>query len=255
MVTSAPSFESRSREAAVDAASSRAAASAVAWPAIIAGAFVAAGVSVILVALGSGLGLASISPWADRGLSATTFTVSAAIWLLVTQWISAGIGGYIAGRLRTRWIGTHVHEVFFRDTAHGLITWAVAALLIALFAAATAATVVGGSGGRGEDESRGVAARIVANAVATGHISDADRSYLAELAGRRAGVTGPEAQGGTGDLVAGLAAGGESAKQAEDRVRKAASEASLYLALSLLIGAFVASVAAALGGRERDHHA
>ena len=118
----------QSFDAAVEPQSSR---SAVAWQAIIAGAFAAAGATLILLALGSGLGFASISPWSDHGVSATTFTITAAIWLLVTQWLSAGLGGYLAGRLRTRWVGTHVHEVFFRDTAHGLVTWAVATALVA----------------------------------------------------------------------------------------------------------------------------
>jgi hypothetical protein len=105
--------------------------SAASWPAIIAGAFVAIAVSLVLLALGSGLGFASISPWPGKGISGTTFAVTTAIWLIITQWVSAGIGGYIAGRLRTRWIGTHTHEVFFRDTAHGLITWAVASVVVA----------------------------------------------------------------------------------------------------------------------------
>jgi hypothetical protein len=116
--------------------------SATSWPAIIAGAFVAAAVSLILLALGSGLGFASISPWPSRGVSGTTFAVTAAIWLILTQWLSAGMGGYLAGRLRTRWIGTHAHEVFFRDTAHGLITWAVASVLVA----ATVASSIGAAG-------------------------------------------------------------------------------------------------------------
>ena len=102
---------------AMDAGSS-AAKSAASWPSIVAGAFVAAASTVILVALGSGIGFASISPWPDRGVSVTSFAVTTAIWLIVTQWVSAALGGYIAGRLRTRWMGTHSHEVFFRDTAH-----------------------------------------------------------------------------------------------------------------------------------------
>jgi hypothetical protein len=116
--------------------------SAASWPAIIAGAFVAAAVSLILLALGSGLGFASISPWPSKGISGTTFAVTTAIWLILTQWVSAGMGGYLAGRLRTRWIGTHTHEVFFRDTAHGLITWAVASVLVA----ATVASSIGAAG-------------------------------------------------------------------------------------------------------------
>src|SRR6202789_4586238 len=127
--------------------------SAASWPAIIAGAFVAIAVSLVLLALGSGLGFASMSPWPGKGISGTTFAVTTAIWLIITQWVSAGIGGYIAGRLRTRWIGTHTHEVFFRDTAHGLITWAVASVVVA-------ATIVSSIGAAGH--AVGVAGRVAA---------------------------------------------------------------------------------------------
>src|ERR1700722_16974224 len=61
----------------------------------------------------------------------TTFAVTTAIWLIVMQWLSSAVGGYISGRLRSRWMGTHPHEVFFRDTAHGLVTWAVATVVVA----------------------------------------------------------------------------------------------------------------------------
>lgn len=161
--------------------------SAVSWPAIIAGAFVAAAVSLVLLTLGSGLGFATISPWPGHGISATTFVVTSAIWLIVTQWISSGLGGYVAGRLRTRWMSTHTHEVFFRDTAHGLITWAVATVLVAAVFASSALSAVG-------------------------------------------------------------------SREVADDVRKAASEAAVYTALSMLVGAFIASVSAALGGRLRDEH-
>ena len=93
--------------------------SAVSWPAVIAGGFVAASASLVLTVLGSGFGLAAASPWS--GAHATAFVVAAGLWLIVTQWIAAGLGGYLTGRLRTRWAGVHTHEVFFRETAHGII--------------------------------------------------------------------------------------------------------------------------------------
>jgi hypothetical protein len=274
---------------------------AVSWPAIVAGAFVAAGVSLILLALGSGLGFASISPWANHGVSATTFTVTAAIWLLVTQWISAGIGGYTAGRLRTRWAGTHVHEVFFRDTAHGLITWSVATVLVATSVTTSVGSLLGGgiravsetgaqgamsaalspnatlpNAGYGLDAAYGLdklfrssasaesarsgesskitAARIIANATATGSMPDADRTYLAELVAERTGILPTEAQRRVDDFVSAAMDAATRVKAEADHARKAAAEASIYLALSLLVGAFIACVAAALGGRLRDEH-
>src|SRR5499426_1364538 len=104
--------------------------SAVSWAAIIGGALAAAAVTLILMALGAGLGFASLSPWSYANPSATTVGVTAVIWLLVTQWLSSAFGGYLAGRLRKRWAGLHVDESTFRDTAHGVLAWALATLLV-----------------------------------------------------------------------------------------------------------------------------
>ncbi len=117
---------------------------AVSWPAIIGGAVAAAAASLVLVLIGLGLGFASLSPWPGAGASATAFTIAGAIWLIVTQWLSAGIGGYITGRLRTPWIGRHTHEVFFRDTANGFLMWALAALVGAAIAASTVGSIAAG---------------------------------------------------------------------------------------------------------------
>jgi hypothetical protein len=118
--------------------------SAASWSAIFAGALVAIAVSVVLFALGSGLGFAAVSPWQGQGVSATTFAVTTAIWFIVVQWLSSAVGGYIAGRLRTRWLGTHPHEVFFRDTAHGFVTWALATVLVAALVVASVTATIGG---------------------------------------------------------------------------------------------------------------
>lgn len=105
--------------------------SALAWPAIWAGAAVAVAVSLVLLTLGSGFGLSAASPWPGVGASPTEFTVMAGIWLIVMQWLSSLLGGYVAGRMRTRWTSLHTDEVFFRDTVHGLLTWAVATIIVA----------------------------------------------------------------------------------------------------------------------------
>ena len=121
--TSTPVPDSRVIPPATQPAES--AVSAVSWPAIIAGAVAIAAVALILLALGSGLGLSSVSPWPNSGPSATTFGVYAAVWLIVVQWVSAGFGGYLTGRLRTKWVGVHTDEIYFRDTAHGFLAWAL----------------------------------------------------------------------------------------------------------------------------------
>ena len=117
--------------------------SAASWPAIIAGAFAIAAVALILLALGSSLGFASVSPWYNSGPSATTFGVLAAVWLIVVQWLSAALGGYVTGRLRTKWVGVHTDEVYFRDTVHGFLAWAVAAVVMAAALSSVASSVVG----------------------------------------------------------------------------------------------------------------
>lgn len=282
--------------------------SAVSWPAIFAGAAVAASSSLVLAALGSGFGLASVSAWPGRGASATTFTMMTAIWLIVVQWVASGAGGYISGRLRTKWANTHTHEVFFRDTAHGFITWAVATILVAglvssavtsaisggVHAAATvasgasqgAATAAGqssansGAGGSSAGgsmiapydtdmlfrsshpdssatsaaDARSEAARILANGVASGDVPPADRTYLAELVAARTGISTEEAQKRVDNAIAQAKAAEVKARQAADAARKAASEASIFTALSMLVGAFIACIAAALGGQRRDLH-
>jgi hypothetical protein len=117
--------------------------SAVSWPAIIAGAFAIAAAALILLALGSGLGLASVSLWYNSGPSATTFGVWAAVWLIVVQWLSAALGGYVTGRLRIKWVGVHTDEVYFRDTAHGFLAWAVTAVVMAAALSSVVPSVVG----------------------------------------------------------------------------------------------------------------
>jgi len=105
--------------------------SGVTWSAIIAGAVGAASLSLILLALGSGLGFASVSPWADAGATATAVGVGAGIWFLIVQWLSSAAGGYMAGRLRSKWAAHGSDEVFFRDTAHGFLAWGLATLFVA----------------------------------------------------------------------------------------------------------------------------
>jgi hypothetical protein len=260
------------------------------WPAIIAGAFVAIGASLILLSLGAGLGFASIHPGEDSGVSRTTFEVTTSIWLIVTQWISAGLGGYVAGRLRTRWHNTHTHEIFFRDTAHGLVTWAVATVVVtALIGASVRSIIAGGAhavsdiasvsakgvslapmspygidrlfrstnpadaGPRASDP-RVEADHILAYTLATGSLADADRAYLAGVIAAKTGISASDAQMRLNEWLAKSMEAEAKAKAEADAARKAAAQAAIYTALSLLIGAFIASVAAALGGRLRDEH-
>lgn len=167
--------------------------SAASWGAIFAGAFVATATSLILLSLGAGIGLASVSPWEGHGASATAFTIATAIWFVVTQWLSAVLGGYIAGRMRTRWAGTHAHEVFFRDTAHGLVTWAVSTVIIAAtLAGATSAVVGGGMHAMGNLANAGVQGMASSAAASS---SDTGSSYTVDKLFR----TTPDAVPASGD--------------------------------------------------------
>ncbi len=119
--------------------------SAVSWPAIIAGAFVVSALSLILLALGTGVGLSSISPWTNQGVSASTVGKGAIVWMILVQIIASAMGGYLAGRLRTKWVAVHSHEVYFRDTAHGFLVWSVGLVVTAAFLASAATSMVSGT--------------------------------------------------------------------------------------------------------------
>jgi hypothetical protein len=266
--------------------------SAASWPAIFAGAFAAIATSLVLFALGTGFGLASISPWPHSGASATTFTVMTAIWLIVVQWLSAALGGYITGRLRTKWVGTHTDEVFFRDTAHGFVTWALATVAgAAILASAVgsvsekgleAATNVTSSAASGaaasvsnsvmpydvdrllrapgstrnvsEADEKAEVTRILTKGISTGTVSPEDRDYLTKLVAARTGISETDAQKRVDDVITAEKEAEVKVRQAADVARKATAATSIFMGLSMLIGAFIASAAAALGGRLRDLH-
>ena len=257
--------------------------SGIAWPAILGGAFAAAALALVLIALGSGFGLASVSSWPNSGASATTFTIMAAIWLIIVQWVSAALGGYLTGRLRTKWVGVHTHEVFFRDTANGFLAWAVAAVMGAAVLASAASLLVSGGNHKvgtttsgaivgasqatigvdpstyyvdmlfrsnhpimnvADPEMRAEAARIFTIGVRKDYVP-ADRAYLAQLVLARTGLSQAEAEKRVDEVTA-------QAKADADGTRKAAAYFSIFTALSMLIGAFIAAAAAALGGQHRD---
>jgi hypothetical protein len=159
----------------------------VSWGAVFAGAVGNGGLSLILVLLGLGLGFTLASPWAG-GAGAQAIGIGAIIWLTFTQLASAGLGGYLAGRLRVKWQSVDTEEVFFRDTSHGFLSWAVATL----------------------------ASAVLLSGVMAGMLGAVD--------------VGRPPQGAA-------AAGGG---------------AFIWMSAALLIGAFVASYCATLGGRHRD---
>jgi hypothetical protein len=248
-------------------------ASGVSWGAVIGGAFVAAALSLILLALGAGFGLSAISPWSNAGVSAAGIGAAAIIWLILTEAIASAMGGYLAGRLRTRWRSIHTDEVHFRDTANGFLVWAVALVVTVAFLAAGAASMVGGTTGEAAVQGpsaaeayfvdrlfrsdhpitsdndpfvRSEAARIFEYSALQDQSSTRDSAYLAQLVAAKTGLTPADAQRRVSDTIA-------DARQAADEARKATARLLLWTFLALLIGAFCASYAATIGGRQRDH--
>jgi hypothetical protein len=259
--------------------------SGVSWAAVIAGGFVSAALSLVMLALGTGIGLSSVSPWSNAGASATAVGRGAIIWLILMQIIASAMGGYLAGRLRTKWVNVHNDEVFFRDTAHGFLVWAVALVLAAGFLGSAATRMAGqaraeeaasGAGRAAEANpyyvdaflrttgatptatlttapdagANGAAAReevgvILANAIRRGNLSDYDSAYLAQLVSARTGLSAADAQARVTQVF-------QQAQQAVDAARKATAHALYWLFLALLVGAFCASYAATIGGRQRD---
>lgn len=119
---------------------------AISWQAVIAGAVTAAAITLILVAFGVGVGFSVISPWSGQGVSASTFTIGGGIFLIVVAMLSSTVGGYVAGRLRPQWATVHAHERYFRDSAHGLVTWAVATIAVATILGGAMTAIVGSTG-------------------------------------------------------------------------------------------------------------
>lgn len=286
--------------------------SGVSWAAVFAGAAAAAALSLILLMLGLGLGFSAISPWSHEGVGATTITVSTAIWLALTQIIASGMGGYLAGRLRMRWTAIHTDEVYFRDTAHGMLSWAVATLVTAAFLSSALAGIVGAgtkavgsaatssvtavaqgaaanadkmqgnpmdyfvdtlfradqpnadqtasnmpaNDGAKTDRIHREATTILVRSVTNGSLDPADKTYLAKLVAQQTGISQSDAEKRIDTLYSKAQEQAKAletkAKEVADATRKAAAAASLWIFISLLCGAFFASLAAIWGGRRRD---
>ncbi|MCX8521313.1 MAG: hypothetical protein ORN28_07220 [Rhodoferax sp.] len=301
--------------------------SAVSWGAVIAGAAATTTLSLILLILGAGLGLSLVSPWAREGMSSMTMGVSAIVWLTLTQLIAAALGGYLAGRLRTKWSEVHIDERFFRDTAHGFLAWAVstllsAALLTSVIASivnsgmqagasmvggmagtassamgtaamtrmgqgadgaasgvmgyfidtlfrrdastatpgtsATAATAPGNAQANDRNVGRDTAevGRIFMNITRSDPLPAEDLKYVAHLVAQHTGLPQQQAEKRVTDVYARAQAklrdAEMAARETADKARKASAYSAMWLFVSLLIGAFVASWSATFGGRRRD---
>jgi hypothetical protein len=247
--------------------------------AVLAGAVASLALTLVLLSFGSGMGFAVVSPWGNSGVSATTFKIGTGLYFIVMAMISSAIGGYLAGRLRNRWVGVRATEVHFRDTAHGFLAWATASVLGAVLLASPATSLLGGPlGGATQSavdtaqtspmssyvdtllrldnpsiqaqanpsDTRGEMVRLFATRFHTGSdLNPTDRSYVAKVVSARTGLSEASAEKRVNDVVS-------QVKTDLDEARKAAIQIAIWLTLSLFIGAFSASLAATEGGGLRD---
>ena len=91
-------------------------------------------------------------------------------------------------------------------------------------------------------------------AIATGGIADSDRTYLVSLIEHKSGASPQDAKSRVDEFVTAMNDAKTEAAKAADAARRVAAETAIYTALSMLIGAFIASVSAVLGGHLRDEH-
>ena len=257
-------------------------ASFVEWGAVLAGAALAAALSFVLLTFGTAIGLSATSPWPNSGLSVKVIATLAVFWVLAQQIGSLMAGGYVAGRMRSRWHEAG-DETEFRDGLHGGLVWAVAVLISAFFVFATASLAVrtgadvAGSAGAGaasrtpnpmdtvldamlrtpagapqsrntvaSDEIRGELTRILTSAVATGSLSAENRTYLASLIAQRTGVPQQEAEKRVDDAIT-------AARTAADKARRAAILTGFVTAAGLILSFGAAWWAAIKGGQHRDN--
>jgi hypothetical protein len=252
----------------------------ISWAAVLAGAVTSLALTLVLLSLGAGLGFSVVSPWPNSGVSATSFEIGTGLYFVVMAMISSALGGYLAGRLRNRWIGVQTTEVHFRDTAHGFLAWALASVLGAVLLASPATSLVKGitsgamqsvtssqtgpmdiyvdtllrrdgpaadnSATAGRAETHQELARLLAADFRNGgEPSAADRSYLSKVVAARTGLSQADADKRVNDTITQI-------KSDLDKARKAAMQLAIWLTLSLFIGAFSAALAATEGGGVRD---
>jgi hypothetical protein len=251
----------------------------VSWAAVLAGAAASCALTLLLLSFGAGMGFAVVSPWAGSGVSSTTFEIGTGLYFIVMAMISSAVGGYLAGRLRTKWSGIHTTEVQFRDTAHGFLAWAVASVFGAMILASPASSVLGGAasgatssaansaqsspmdgyvdtllrsdnpsaqGQQSALDAHNEMVRLFTSSFRKGgDLNAADRTYVAKVVSARTGLSEADAEKRVTDVSNQVKAGLDSA-------RKTAMQLAIWLTLSLFIGAFSAAAAAMEGGGIRD---
>ncbi len=241
----------------------------VSWAAVAAGAVVSCALTLVLLAFGVGLGLSVVSPWSGAGVTATTFRIGTGLYLMVIAMLSSSIGGYVAGRLRSRWVGVRSDEVYFRDTAHGFVSWALASVIGAILLATPATSLIGGGvsavgqstsaaanrsgpmdnyvdtlfradspaaqAQSASADAKGEMSRLFTSSFRNGgELKSNDRDYVSKVVAARTGMSPADADKRVADVTTEI-------KADADAARKTTAQLAFWLTASLLLGAFCAS--------------
>jgi hypothetical protein len=247
------------------------------WGPVVAGAFAAAALALVLDAFAAAVGLAvsSTAPtWRDS--SAALWFLSG-VYLVLVAVAAYGFGGYIAGRMRDPIVEVGQVETEVRDGTHGLLVWALATLLTAAMigfvipaASRIAAPSAGGAGpatsvageniiafdldrlfrgtrlaGSGDLEyPRAEAARILLTSTGHDGVNGEDRAYLVRRVSEVTGLAPPDAQRRVDATI-------DSARQNIQRARHAGIVLAFCAGAAALVGAAAAWFTACLGGKHR----
>jgi hypothetical protein len=245
------------------------------WPAVFAGAVVAAGVSFGLHAFATGIGLSVVSTapsWRD---STPLYWFLSGLYLVFVALSSFAVGGYVAGRMRAP-LNIATPEMEFRDGMHGLMTWGLAIIMTAVLAVAVAATastaLAPGGSNVGAAQSvpgdniiaseldelfrsdrvppdltyrRSEAARILLKSSSHNGVPNADRDYLSVVIAKSTGL-------GLEDARARVDREISASAQELRRARIATVLQAFFIGAALFIGAAVAWFTACEGGRDRE---
>ena len=246
------------------------------WGAIFAGTALAVALSFVLLTFGSAIGLSAASVEPGEGVSIRWIAIASGIWVLWVAITSFAAGGYLAGRLRRPVLEASPHEIEVRDGAHGLVVWAVGALIGATLATTGVTGVIGAAGsvagtaaqaageavggdvsyigsrlmrGDGAD-----AAAVLTRNLADGDVSAEDRDYLIALVAERTGQTPEEAGTAVDNAITEARAFYAEALQTAEQARVAAAIAAFVIAATLMASAAAAYTAATSGGDHRDRN-
>jgi hypothetical protein len=247
------------------------------WGPAVAGALAAAALAFVLHTCAAAIGLAvssSAPTWRDSSLM---LQLLSGLYLVFAAILAFGVGGYLAGRMRSPIAGGD-DEIEFRDGSNGILVWSIAIVLTVLMTWAAAQSVprvaspsalssgaaqsVAGENliaydldqlfradGRPQNVDlayvRSEASRILLTTAGHAGITPDDRAYLIRLTAANTGLQPPEAERRVDVAIV----------QARDNIRKA-RRAGVILAFmagaAALPGAAVAWFAACTGGQHRD---